>query len=201
MADKPTLSKEYADNGWQLAHAQPARTANDSPTGAAEAGNFIALKRDPNSQGDAPVEMGAQSLEQLEDMIAEWERARPGDPNDQPPPDEQALRNSAEATLHMSITSGARPAVDVDLTPAAKKPEANAIRLAATPEIKEVELDDQTIAGIAGPTAAAPTGKTTGLSEGTVPGAASAGTPSSKSSKSTKGKSTSKSSKSKGKGK
>jgi hypothetical protein len=169
MADKPTLSKEYADKGWQLHHAQPARTANDSPTGAAEPGHFIGLKRDPNVQGEGPVEMAAQSQEQLEQMIDDWERARPGDPADALQPTEEQLRNSAEATLHMSITSGARPAVDVDLTPASKKPEAKAIRLAATPEIKEIEIDDATVAGIAGPTAA-PAGKTTGVGDGTQPG-------------------------------
>jgi hypothetical protein len=173
MPEKATLSKEYADKGWQLVHAQKALPAADSPTGAAREGHFIALKRDPNVQGDGPVEMAAQSQDELEAMIADWERSRPLDPNAEvPQPTEEQLRNSAEATLHQSITSGARPAVDVDLTPAAKKPAAAAIRLAATPEIKEVELDDQTIAGIAGPTAGAPTGKTTGVGEGTTPGTA-----------------------------
>jgi hypothetical protein len=169
MPERETLSKEYSDKGWQLVHTQPARTANDSPTGAAEAGHFIALKRDPNSAGDAPVEMAAQSRETLEDMIADWERGRPVDPADQPQPDEQALRNSAEATLHMSITSGARPAVDVDLTPAAKKPEPKAIRLAAKPGVEEIKLDEATQAGIAEPPAAT-TSKTEGVGTGTAPG-------------------------------
>lgn len=175
MADKPTLSKEYADKGWQLQHAQPARTANDSPTGAAEPGHFIALKRDPNAQGEGPVEMAAQSQEQLEEMIDSWERSRPGDPADAPQPTEEQLRNSAEATLHMSVTSGARPAVDVDLTPAVKKADPKAIRLAVKPQIEEVKIDEQTQRGIAEGPATTPVGKTTGVGDGTTPGETSAG--------------------------
>jgi hypothetical protein len=193
MPEKETISKDYADKGWQLHHAQPAQTADNSPTGAAVPGHYIALKRDPNSQGDGPVEMAANSLEQVENMISEWERSRPGDPADAPQLTEEQIRNSAEATLHMSVTSGARPAVDVDLTPAAKKPEAAAIRLAATQNVEEVELDDATIAGIAGPSAAAPSGKTTGVGDGTVDGAVDADAGSSASKKSSSKKSSSKS--------
>lgn len=193
MADKATLSKEHADKGWQLVHAQPARTANDSPTGAAEPGHFIALKRDPNVQGEGPVEIAAQSQEQLEDMIADWERSRPVPEGEQPQPDEEAIRNSAEATLHMSVTAGARPAVDVDLTPAQKKPEPKAVRLAAKQVVEEIKLDEATQAGIAAAPPAA--SKTTGVGEGTTPGAASAG--SATGSKSRTRSSRSKSSKSK----
>lgn len=162
MADKQ-LSKEYADKGWQITHAQPARTANDSPTGAAEAGHYIALKRDPDS--NSLIEQAAQSLEQVEAMIDAWERGRPGDAANAPQPSEEQLRNSAEATLHMSVTSGARPAVDVDLTPAAKKATPKAIRLAVKPQVEEVKLDDATVAGIAEPPPSA--SKTTGVGDGT----------------------------------
>ena len=166
-----TLSKETSDKGWQIVHAQPAQTANDSATGAAQPGHYIALKRDPNT--NAIIEQAASSLEDVQRMVEDWERARPGDPNEQPQLDEEALLNSAEATLHMAVTAGARPAVDVDLTPAAEKREAKATRLAVTPVIEEVELDEATQAGIANlPPAAS---KTTGLSEGTVSG--ESGTP------------------------
>lgn len=167
MADKQ-LSKEYTDNGWQLAHAQPALAANDSPTGAPRAGNYIALKR-----SDAGlIEFGAESVDQIEHMIADWERSRPADPSAQPQPTEEQIRNSAEATLHQSITAGARPAVDVDLTPAAKKAEPKAIRLAAKPAIEEIKLDEQTQAGIATGFTPAATSKVEGVGTGTDAGPA-----------------------------
>jgi hypothetical protein len=144
------IDKEHEDNGWKIMHAQEAVTANDSPTGAAVPGHYIALKRDPSVAGESPVEMAAQDMDTLNEMIADWERGRPVAEGEGEGPSKEQLEESAKATVHSLITSGARVSRDVDLTPAAEKAKPEAIRVSSSPPIEVEELEEEDAAVVAG---------------------------------------------------
>src|SRR5438105_3506612 len=93
----PDAQKAVAKfDGWNLIHAQdPVVTSAAGPAGSAQSitpGHFIAVKRaDPNTL----VEMAAETVERLVFQIEEWERSRPVE--NQPPPTEEQVMNSAKA--------------------------------------------------------------------------------------------------------
>ena len=107
------LDSEATDNGWQLAHAQEAVSADNSGSGVAEAGHYIALKRDAASAGDSPVELAAQSIDSLNEMIADYERSRPVPEDEQPEPTKEQVEASIAGTAEQLVSSGARP-IDVE---------------------------------------------------------------------------------------
>lgn len=158
--DKAQKIVDKAGDGWQVFHAQPATTQQASGFAGGVAAltvtsaSYIAHKRVDTTlveaQGDSP--------EQLADRIADWERGRAS--TEPTVPTDEQIMNSAKATLHMAITSDARPAIDVDVTVPSKKAEPKARRLRVNPPIEEVKLskEDQTLAGQQPPSTGVGTG-------------------------------------------
>jgi hypothetical protein len=158
--DKAQKIVDKAGDGWQVFHAKPATAAQAQGFGGGVAAmtvtpaSYIAHKR-----LDATLlEMHGETPEQLAERIADWERGRPAAEPTQPT--EEQILNSAKATLHMAITSDARPAIDVDVTVPSKKAEPKARRLRVNPPIEEVKLDkeDQALAGKQPPSTGVGTG-------------------------------------------
>lgn len=147
--DSAQIDSEYADKGWQIHHAQAAVTADNSGTGVAQPGHYLALKRDASVAGESPVELAAQDMDSLNEMIAEWERGRPVPEGEYPAPTKEQLEESAKATVHSLVTAGARVSRDVDLTPAAEKAKPEAIRVSSNPPIDVEELSDEDAALVA----------------------------------------------------
>lgn len=85
-------------------------------------------------------EITAETPEQLEERISEYERIQPST-QATPGPTEEQLKESAKATLASLVTAGARPSVDVNLTPAQDSPKPKAVNLSVPPQIEETRLD------------------------------------------------------------
>jgi hypothetical protein len=161
-SDAQKVVEKY--DGWQLTHEAAPRSVNTGHgTFLVEEGQFIASKRVDLTVHD----VFASSPEQLADRIEAYEQARP-DPNATPVgPTEEQLLNSAKATLGTLVTAGARPSVDVDLTPAKEKATPKAVNLSVPPVIEETKLDKEDAALVA---AVGGEKKLEGVGSGTAPG-------------------------------
>lgn len=162
MATQTEAAKAVAKHdGWLLEHeAEPRSVQTGHGTFLVNEGEYRAVKR-----VDLTVrEIVASSPEQLDERIAEYERIQPSTETTAGPTEEQLL-NSAKGTLQSLVTAGARPSIDVDLTPAATKATPKAVNLSVPPQIEETKLDKQDSALIA---AVGPDSKTDGLGDGTA---------------------------------
>lgn len=126
-------------DGWRVDHAQAAQAiSTDAGTVLVKPAEYRAYKRGDTSL----IEASGDSPEQLAARIEDWEKSQfPTEPGT---PTEEQIMNSAKATLHMSTTADARPAIDVDVqTEPAPDKEAKQKRLVVETPIKEVELDKE----------------------------------------------------------
>jgi hypothetical protein len=145
---KAKLSSDATKAGWQLYHAQEAEITTDGLGNrvSIRQPNFVAMKRDPNIRGEAPVELAAHSPEALDKMIEDYENSRPLPANEQnpPPTPEQALVSGA-ATVHTLLSDGARQAREIRLTqpanPAEQPPD---VRIETSPPMAVKNLDPDT---------------------------------------------------------
>lgn len=134
-------------DGWQILHQADAQVAAaKAPDGGTvqtvSPAVYVAGKR----VGLGIVEFTSSSLDDLKAKIEGWEQAQPA--SEPASASEEQILNSAKATLHQSVTSGARPAVDVDLTPAQDKVKPKATNLSVDVAISENKLSDADQAGI-----------------------------------------------------
>jgi hypothetical protein len=128
--------------GWRVDHAQAAQiaTTEGGAVVSVRPAEYRAWKRSP--AGDTLIEVTGDSQEQLAARIEGWEASQ--NPTEPGQPSEEQIMNSAKATLHMSTTADARPAVDVDVrTEPDPKAEPAQKRLVVETPIKEVELDKE----------------------------------------------------------
>jgi hypothetical protein len=146
LVEETQSTVDGAAEGWKVDHAQEAQTTQtaDGLVVGVKPAEYRAWKR--SQANNQLVEITGTSPDDLAARIADWEATqRPAEPS---APTEEQIMNSAKATLHMSVTADARPAIDVDVrTDPPAEAEAAQKRLVVQPPIEEVPLDkeDQTL--------------------------------------------------------
>lgn len=143
-SDAQKAVSEY--DGWQILHEQEPRAVTATgPAGTVSVvhpSRYVAGKR----EGLGVHEISNETLEGLKKDIEEWERQRPSTTVQQPT--EEQLMAAAKGRLTQLMTSGARPALDVDLTPAAEAPKPKAKILSVKPAVDEEDHTDESAAAL-----------------------------------------------------
>lgn len=159
MSDSTAAKQVAKHDGWQILHeteatAVTAKQADGGSVSTVTPAMYVAGKR----AGLGLIEFSDSTVDGLKKKIQGWEEAQPASlPTS---PSEDQIKNSAKATLHQAVTAGARPAIDVDLTPAAEKATAKATNFSVDPVINENKLSEADQAGVA---AAGPDSKLDGV--------------------------------------